>query len=413
MSVICSNGSVTHTYGNVACEVVDYIKKLFGRDYFNATHISTKLAHSQLEQFRTNKEFWRLQKPLLIIRPRIEVDDNSKWFYGAAQMNRLFNVKTPFEYANRTDLLIDKERGVFLQFLWNRTKIYYDIIIIVDTYNEQLNITNHVSNLVIPNTPFWIKTALESYIPKNVVYPIADYLEIDKEKPSDILGYLNTEGNVPFTYKFKNGSGNDEFFSLYGTNIEAIPSELSIDDGNTNGLTTNSYTISFTLSCEFNMMGMYYLTLRDNSIRQIMCPPDKDINKGDTIVPLLTIPLVNGLKDLKEGWKIIHTPSYMTTDLKKDETDISAVIDKPIKEVLKYQRKMNLPQDIFIDFRVFAGTHELPYGKGFEIDLDDLDNPKLYTYICQPKLTYRLFVIINNSYIHSITTEITHFNQET
>ena len=76
MSILQANASVTHTYGNVACLAMDYIKKYFDDDFFKVTHISTKLGHRQLNIYRTKIEFWKLHKPILLMRPRIEMDDS-------------------------------------------------------------------------------------------------------------------------------------------------------------------------------------------------------------------------------------------------------------------------------------------------------------------------------------------------
>lgn len=413
MSIIQANGSITHTFGNVSCVAMDYVKKYFSPDFFQHIHISTKLAYKQLNTFRSKAEFWKLHKPILILRPRIEINDDSKWFYGSTMMNRVYNVRNPMEFISRVDLLYDDNQQALMQFMWNRAKIYYDVIIIVDSYNEQLNLASYLNNMIVPNTPFFIKTALESFVPKNMIYSLADYLKISRDDTSSILSYLNTHGQVPFTYKFKDGSGNDEFFALYGTNIEAIASDLSIDDGVERGMTTESYTITFTLSMEFNTMGGYFLTLGDNKNVSITCPPDIDIAHKDTIIPLLSIPLYNGLNDLPEGWRIVNTPSFLISDKDIDETDLSPVMDNALKEVIRYQRGMHLDQDLFIKFRVFAGYKELSYGKeGFTVDITNLDNPKLFVYHGKANMTYRLFVIVNNSYIHSITSNIAAFKTE-
>lgn len=391
---------------------MDYVKKYFSDDFFKHVHISTKLAYKQLTAFQSRSEFQKLHKPILILRPRIDINDDAKWFYGSTMMNRVYNAKNPMEFASRVDLINDRQRGLSFQFMWNRCKIYYDVIIIVDSYNEQLNIASYLNNMIVPNAPFFIKTALESYIPKNMVYAMADYLKIDRQDTSEILHYLNSNGNTPFTYKFKDGSGNDEFFSLYGTNIEAIVSDLSTDDGSERGLTTDTYTITFTVSLEFNAMGAYFLSIRDNNPKYIMCPPGSDRGNGDTIIPLFSIPLYNGLKDIPDGWRIVNSPSLVISDIIRDETDLSPVLDKPIIEVIKYQRAMHLDQHLFINFRLFGGYRELKYGEDFEVDLHNLKEPKLIVYNGKPRMTYRLFVLINNSYIHSITSDIVAFNQE-
>lgn len=412
VSIIHCNGSITHTFGNVSCVAMDYVRKYFANDFFKHTHISTKLAHRQLKAFQTKAEFQKLHKPILILRPRIDINDDAKWFYGSTMMNRVYNAKNPMEFANRVELIDDWQNGLSFQFMWNRAKIYYDVIIIVDSYNEQLNLASYLNNMIVPNTPFFINTALESYIPKNMIYSIADYMKISRDDKSAILSYLNTHGNTPFTYKFKDGSGNDEFFSLYGTRIEAIVSDLSVDDGVEKGLTTENYTITFTVSMEFNLMGAYFLSIRDNKPHYITCPPGTDFGKDDVIVPLFSIPLYTGLKDIPDGWRITSAPSLVVTDKTRDVTNIDAVVDKPLAEVIKYQRGMHLEQDLFVKFRLFAGYRELVQGKDFDVDLRDLKEPLLIVYNGKPKMTYRLFVIVNNSYIHSITSDIVAFNTE-
>lgn len=410
MSIIYSNGSVTHTFGNVACVAMQYVKKFFPDDFFKVEHISTKLAYKQLDIFKSKKEFWKLHKPMLILRPRIEMDDSSKYFYGAAFMNRMHNVTSPAEYANRIKLVNNEQDGVRIEFLWNRYKIYYDVVIIVESYNEQLNLANHIINSIVPNTPFFIHTPLESFVPRCIIDGVADYMSIDKTNTSKIVRYLNTYSKTPFTYKFKDGSGNNEYFTLYDTNIEAIPSDLAIDDGNEKGMISDAYTLSFTLSCEFNTIGAYYLHLRDNSDKFIPFMPTED--KDNRIVPLYSIPLLFQL-NLEPGWAISTAPAFFVSNNgDKDITSIKDVIDDDLKSILDYQRDMNLPQELFIKFRVFKGEKELFSPTGYQIDLTDYNNPTITTYDISLKETYRLFVLINNDYIHSITTELKEFHKE-
>ena len=411
MSVIQTNSSVTHTFGNVTCFALDYIKKYFEDDFFKVVHVSTKLAYRQLNILRAKGDFWKLHKPILIMRPRIEMDDASKYFYGSAMMNRMTNVRSPMEFTNIVNLVEDKQRGASINFMWNRMKIYYDVVMIFDTYNEQLNTANYLMNMIVPDTPFLVRTSLESYVPRNMVYTCADFLGVERENTAEILQFLNTYGKTPFTYKFKDGSGNNEFFSLYETNIEVIPSELSIDDGSQNGSITDSFTISFTLSCEFNAMGCYYLFLRDGDDRFRMCP-HTDITKAGTLVPLFTIPLFMDIQ-LEPGWKIQTAPSFFVESNQTiDSVNLREVLDSGMMSLLHFIKGMNLDRSTFIRFRVFKDKQELYEYREFSIDLEDLNEPTLRVFDCDPKVTYRLFVIVNSEYINSISAEITEFNKE-
>ena len=411
MSVIQTNSSVTHTFGNVTCFALDYITKYFSEDFFKVVHVSTKLAYRQLDILRKKGDFWKLHKPILILRPRIEMDDSSKYFYGSAMMNRMTNVRSPMEFTNIVNLVDAKYKGLELNFMWNRMKIYYDTVMIFDTYNEQLNIANYLMNMMVPDTPLLVKTSLESYVPRNMVYTMADFLGIDRDNTAEILQFLNTYGKTPFTYKFKDGSGNNEFFSLYQTNIEVIPSELSIDDGSQRGMITDAFTLSFTLSCEFNAMGCYYLFMRDNDDRLRACP-HTDISKNGEIIPLFTIPLFMDI-DLEPGWKIETAPSFFVESNKTiDTVNLREVLSDNMMSLLTFIESMNLDRKTFMKFRVFKDRTELQETMGFSVDLTDLNKPTLRVFDCNPKVTYRLFVLINSAYINSISAEIAEFNKE-
>lgn len=426
MSIIASNTSITHTFGNVACVAMNYIESYFGKDFFNVKHISTKMAYRQLDVFRSKKEFWKYNKPMLILRPRIEMDDSSKWFYGSTMMSRITNSKLPMAFENTIDYLESKEWGTMLRFAWNRLKITYDVVIIVETYNQQLNIAHGLINQLIPNAPFYIKTSLESYIPKNLVYPMAKHLGIPTNNTAEILKYMNTYSQTPVTYKFKNGSGTDEFFMLYDTDIETIVSDISIDDGEGKGVVQDTYTISFSMSMEFNAVGVWYLFLQNANPTYTVAAPDagvigpKKVEDGlpkERIVPILSIPLRYDL-NLKEGWSIFSSPMYfIDANIAKgeyDETDLTQVLTVPLQEtitgIVKHHKGMNIPLDTVIQFRCFKDNRELPMGKnGFEIDLDKFI---IRTWDCSPRVTYRLFILTNNLLINGIASEITEFNKE-
>lgn len=423
MSIVSSDTSVTHTFGNVACVAMNYIKSYFNPDFFKTEHISTKIAYKQLDVFRSKKEFWKNEKPILVVKPRVEIDDSSVGYYGSAMMNRMTNSLLNAEFANTVPVIVDRKYGIMLRFGWNRFKIYYDVAIVVQTYNEQLNLMYSLKNKMIPQTPYMLNTSLEACIPKGIIKPIQKHLGIPEDKTAAITRYLNTYGDVPFTYKLKNASGTNEYFMLYDTNIEVTLSDINGDDGDQNNMVTDTYTISLSMSFEFNAPGTWYTFLKDNDPRYIANPSDAELHESDSlvgerIVPLLSIPLNYNLR-LGEGWKILQSPAYMVTQNGckpgiVDITDFSQVIPDPvqdtIKKLVKHNKENGIPLSPYIQFRCFKDTKELPIGKrGYEVDLDKFE---IRTYDCKPKTTYRLFILINNLAIQAITPQIQEFNKE-
>lgn len=425
MSIITSDTSITHTFGNVACEAMEFIKSYFSDDFFRTEHISTKISYRQLDMFRTHKEFWKHKKPIIILKPRIDIDDSTVAGYGAATHSRITNSKSPVEFGETHPVIVDRTHGVMLRFAWNRIKLYYDIAIIVQTYNEQVNLAQTLKNRLVPPTPYYLKTTLEACIPKGIIQPISHHLGFQDNNPERTAGtihYLNRYGTVPFTYKLKNASGTNEYFMLYDTNIEIIPSDINIDDGEAVNMVNDTFTIGLTMSFEFNTVGTWYVFLQDRIDFYIRNPSDSEIEIGNrysssynadgTIVPLSSIPLKYDLQ-LGNDWKVLEAPAYFVTSdgigpEYRDTTSLSQAIPKAtqqtILDVYRYVKASGIPLHPFIQFRCFKGTREIPYGcNGFTVDLDQFD---LYTYDCTPRVSYRLFILINNLAIYSISDEV-------
>ena len=412
MGITISNPSITHTFGNVACVALDYIQSFFPNNYFTKTHISTKMAHRQLDAFRAKTGFWKNKKPMLVLRPRIELDDSAKWFYGSTMTSRVTHGTSPMEFADLVPLVHAPSEGVGLHFLWNRYKIIYDVVIIVDTYNKQINIANDLKNRLNIDFPYRLNTCLEAYIPKSAVYTIADHMHIDRNNTTEILEFMNTYSASPITYKLHNGSNKDEFFMLYPTNIETFSSDLQLDDGETRGIIADTYTIGLSLSMEFYGVSAWYTFIGDKDETIIRAPFDDDIAKNDgAIIPISSIPLNYDL-GLDKGWKILSSPCYFADPTQKiDETDISSILSmSSIRALITHHKNKHIPLEPFLQFRCFKGREELQRGpKGFDIDLD---KQVIYTYYPDGKLSYRLFVLINSLAINNMATEITNFREE-
>ena len=411
MSITMSNSSIVHTFGNVACVAIEYIKSFFGENYFTKVHLSTKMSNRQLDVYRAKTGFWKNKKPMLVLRPRVEWNRDGNWWHGSSMMERQFNAYSPMEFADMIPLLIDKENHAEIQFIWNRYKVLYDTVIILETYNQQANVMHDLYNQLVPDIPFRLPTYLEAYIPKSTIYSVAEYLNIDINNTSAILDYLNTHSVVPITYKLHKGSGQPEFFMLYKTNVEIICSDLSPDDGDTKGLIADTFTISLSMSLEFNAIGVWYTFLDDEKREFIKAPMDESLSEyeQDRIIPISSIPLGYDLH-LPSGWKILDAPFYFPSPDENgmDTTDISSILDlKSIKLIIEHHRQMNVPLSAFIKFRVFCGSRELPLGPlGYDLDLD---KKCIYTYRSNPHQSYRIFVLINQMLINDMTTEITNF----
>lgn len=428
MAIIAATSSITHTYGNVACVAIDYIKSYFEPDFFETTHISTKMSYRQLDVFRAKHGFWVNPKPMLILKPRITPKDSNMYFYGSAMTRRVTNSKLPVEFANMVSVIDDKKHGVYLGLCWNRLKILFDVAIVVSTYNQQVNLGHSLNNRWAEETPFPISTPLEACIPKGLVRPIAKHLGLEHTNTPEILKYMNTFGAVPFTYKLKSGSSQDEYFMLYNTKIEATFSDIGEpDDGESRGMVNDTYVIPFSLSMEFYGVGTWYTGLVNGDPTYRVAPSDTEIaimeNKGKNvdvpddsrIIPLMSIPMGFDLH-LKDGWRILNSPCFsVTADGYKDVEDITPFSDvvpqefrNLIGKFVTYNQYTKVPFEPFIEFRCFKGRKELPVGdNGYKIDLSKLE---VHIFDCDSAETYRLFILVNTLMINTIASEVNSFS---
>ena len=149
MGYCIAQTSLAHTYGNVTCFITEYIKSLFPKDYFNTVNISSSIAYKHFNIFQnTNKEFIRKKKPMLIIRPRVEINDSDVFLYNTFLTTRITDNYMDRDFTNLQDFIYDNERGNSMKFLLNRLKMYFDVTIIVETQIEQLNQAHFFKNRI-------------------------------------------------------------------------------------------------------------------------------------------------------------------------------------------------------------------------------------------------------------------------
>ena len=264
MGVSMASTSTAHTYGNVTCFIVEYVKNLVP-GYFKTVHVTSTMAYRELSKINLNNHpnLLKKKKPILIIRPRVELDTDDIFLGGTYLTTRLTDQFMEHDFTNLQPFFQDDNTGLSIKFLLNRLKIVYDITIICNTQMEQINIANFLKNKVRMNRPFPVETYLESQIPKTMLDMYSKVAQIpmyDKNNSvSEFLKHINGKSRYPITYKMKTSTGTDEFFRYYPANLLLSINGLSIDEGNKKGQVFDSFTTTFTIPVEFNTAGLYYL----------------------------------------------------------------------------------------------------------------------------------------------------------
>lgn len=408
---IVSQTSLSHTYGNVTCQIVDYLKNMFPSGYFKTVHVSSTIAYRQFNIFQnSNKEFLKKSKPMLIVRPRIELNDSDTFLYNTYMTTRMTDNYMDTSFTNLQPFIYDNERGNCMKFLLNRLKMLFDVIIVTETQIEQLNTAHFFKNRVRQDAPFYIQTSLESYIPRELMRIMSEDVKIpmydENGSVANFLSYANGVSVYPITYKMKNSSGNDEFFRHYPVNIDTTIQGLSIDEGSKKGFVSDAFTTTFTISTEFNSAGLYYYFAHTPNLidKMDVTITDGELNK---IIPLFTI---NSLDEKRpgDGWNVYTAPMYKTSD-SPDITDFSTLMNNSMKAAIKYHVDNKIPLSVFLRYRVLKDNHDLKDETHYTIDFDEF---KLTTYLCNPSSTYRLIIYVNTLYINELINDILDLSAE-
>ncbi|WP_171567730.1 hypothetical protein, partial [Brevibacillus sp. MCWH] len=159
-----------HTFGNVTAFVTEYIKNLFPKNYFNTVNISSTMAYRHFSVFETkNKNFIKKKKPMLIVRPRVDIMNNDVFMNGTLLTTRITDNFYDRDFGNLQPFIEDNKRGLHVRYLLNRIKMFFDVTIIVETQMEQLNNAMYFKNRVRQNLPFYIDTYLENNVPREII----------------------------------------------------------------------------------------------------------------------------------------------------------------------------------------------------------------------------------------------------
>lgn len=407
-----SSASLAHTYGNVTCFITEWIKTLFPKNYFKTVHVSSTIAYRNFTRFNNSrKEFIKKSKPMLIIKPRIEMDIDDGFLKDTYFTTRIVDAMDAGDFGNLQTFIEDPMFGRYVKFLMNRLNISFDVTIITETQMEQINLSHYIKNRVRQGRPFFLNTSLESFIPRDIIALIARDIQVplkdDSGSVKDFLDYLNSKSLYPITYKYKNSSGRDEFFRYHPADIDTTITNLSVDEGNKKGHVYDSFAINFTVNCEFSTAGLYYFFTKTPNLisdfEQDSENSQEELPSGQ-MVPIFT---VSNLFDVEvpEGWNLYTSPMYTVEEDKKPfDLDFSILLNTSLVECINYHNRHGIPINTFIKVTVMKGNKMMSEEIGeYKIDWEKLI---LTTYNSNTSSTYRFIMHVNTQYINDLVKEL-------
>lgn len=415
--------SLAHTYGNIATFANSFLLSLFPPKYFKTNYITSTIAYRDFATFNNNrKEFIKKQKPMLIMRPRIEMDVQDELPINQTYLaQRIYDINNDdIETGNLQNFFFDQDNKRQIQFLLNALRITFDVTLVVETQMEQINLAHYFKNRVRQNWEMTQVVGLESYISRDIMYLLAKdagfadvFTTSEENRIGEFLSYVNNNSMYPVTIKYKNASGRHEFFRYHHSHVNMNITGLSIDDPSKKGMVADECLINFTFRCDFNTAGMYvYLSNNDTVFEEFR---NEGLNEGmldfDKIVPVTTPQKYFTNRTMPNGWQVFTTPAFdIDTDDVPYPLDFSVLLNASLTEAVKYHKLHGIPLTTFMDVVVLKGDREMEIErKEYRIDWDNLT---LYVNNCNKNAQYRFVLIINTEYLNNLLADIVKFREE-
>ena len=414
MNKVIANSSLAHTVGNVTSLMTEFIKQRFPDNYFRHTHINSRMAYrEQKREENSNYEFIVKNKPILIIRPKLDLENTDIFLYNSFYTSNFFDQSFVGSSFNFLPFYRDPEAKCRISYLMNRIRVIFDVTIMLDTEFEQINQYAYLLNLFIPNRVYRMDTALETYIPGNLIELVSAYSGIpifdnDSGTVKPFLDYMMHHCNNYVTFKERTSSSTKDFFMFRPTSIEYVFTDFSKDEVSKKSWSSYSCNINFTVTTEFNTVGIYeFLTLQTDN-RKIEIHTDVLDNRGThlegiNIFPFFTVPNLFENVKMDNGFQMFYTQAFETDEqiyMEPDTLDLYGIFDRTnLKDIVKWHQQNGIPNDVFIKILVAENNKMLKEGEDFTIDLA---KPSITILKSNPDKTYRLSIYLNNLYVNQL-----------
>lgn len=395
-------GSSAHTYGNALAFMQNYVIKLFPDNMFKTIHVNSKIAHRQIRS--TPHEFVKKLKPIIVFRPRIPEMTEDRFLEGTRMIERHDSIYSSWGQQDLEPFILDLKNDLSVKYKLNRSVMYIDVVIILSTLMQQLDYYQYIQNAVEINRPFLIPTALESYIPNDMLSILSQIINVpvydDNGHTKQFLDHLNGISQYPITYKLQGSSQTKEFYRYYPVNILTNIADLDKDDGERTGAVMSDYKITFTVRMEFYSTGFYYIF--NNNIYNIKIPKYDIDNQGSDIIPVYTDMFEREDLNLQQGWVLYNRASFRL-DAKDDVANIKELLNNSIEACIEYHKANGLGYFEFIDIKVKKQGTYISNGVDYDLNWDDMTVKFRDGSIFH---TYTFFICINLEYINNLVKNI-------
>lgn len=412
-SIAASRSSAT--YGNVASALRETIIAKFPYDFFKYINISTELAFRNMKrQFgsNTNIEIAKRKKPYLVINPSFNLPGSDMFLYETPLTKNFQNIEYGISTGALFPIINDLENKVKFMYKLNRDKIDFEVTITVSTVHQQIDIYKAILNVFTWDNPIYTNVSLEAVLPKSFITFFGKLIGIDITDTESnnipiLLQKLNSNSQYPITYKMRNASSLDEFYMYYNHKVLTTYSDLSLDRGNRKNMADDNFNITFNVSMEFNLPGLFVIMGAEPRYELDVAFNVEDYGSNYTeFIPIYTFNnLYNDYMSRVDGYRL-YTSSIFTTNkdaLGADTLDISPIFEQNYIDIINEYLSLANPVETIVRLLIIKDRTELREEKDWTIDwstlivsITNLDSTS----------TYRLLVYVDGIRINERLAEI-------
>ena len=400
-----STPSYTHAYSVTTEYTKRWFLKKFKEDYFKHIWIE---GTNMIDEFRSRKgdERLRIEKPRLVINPRINFDEAYMDNHGSG--TKVIHYTSPYD----TSFFKDYEKNIYLGLMLEELSIDYTFRIELSTKAQQLDLYKFM------NMAFRVKYAsrtssdLDFHIPYHIMVNIAKEagFEIKDNAIVDVSSfvlYFNAHSELPVVYKLRTVSQQPEFFVRYSDmDFKFYVQDLiQLDDGNKKGMINTDFNVEMIVNVKSIHPSTYihYSLVKDKHCSNDVIIDDPIIVAG---INVLAPDLVN-----IKGWNQYVTSEYLMDasevgTLEPINIDFTELLDQVnLLPIVNHTNTLNLDPSVFIDLKIYNGDEEVPYVMDWSKCTATISNYKL-------KVDKSLIVVYaDTAFIHTYTINESEINK--
>lgn len=408
-----ANGTSSSIYGCISYAVQDIIMSKFPKDFFKYTSISTELAYRNMRRTfggpNSRNEIAKRRKPYLIIQPTYSVMDSNEPMQNILLTTLYNDYQYGIDKGYLFPILSDVENGYNLKFKFNRERIEFDVRVVLSNLHTQIDTYRAILNNFTWGISLSNRLAMESIIPKDLVVIMSKCAGMDIEKHPEyipmMIQRLNSCSQYPITYKIRNSSANDEWFMYYTHNVIMTYTDLNLDQGQRKNMVEESYEITFRVTAEFNLPGMYIIDGNMNNFKSLdLTLQSKSYDsENDTFIPIYAINnLFNRYPHERNGMSLYGTMMFKTEAEPHslyDILELESIFDKDHVKAIRMHLAWNMKLESLLEIIILKNGTELTYDTDYKFDWNSF---KLKIMSPDNSATYRIIIYVNYEQVNEI-----------